>query len=112
MWLVVYIIDVVLVFYVIPFAMFYYEDDQEKSCAKRVFSASTWVIVTVVVVGLVLNILYSLVGKIYFTIQQLSSPTISFPNTWSTLSLPKNCSCLRGTNGNTQLCDAYIATAS
>lgn len=31
LWLVVYILDAVLVFLVIPFAMFYYEGDQDKS---------------------------------------------------------------------------------
>lgn len=31
LWLAVYIADAVLVFFVIPFAMFYYEGDQEKS---------------------------------------------------------------------------------
>ena len=30
LWLAVYIVDAVLVFLVIPFAMFYYEGDQEK----------------------------------------------------------------------------------
>jgi LMBR1 domain-containing protein 1 len=30
LWLVVYIVDVVLVFLIIPFAMFYYEGDQDK----------------------------------------------------------------------------------
>jgi len=37
LWLVVYIVDAVLVFLVIPFAMFYYEGDQDK-CG--VFSSS------------------------------------------------------------------------
>ena len=31
LWLVVYILDAVLVFLVIPFTMFYYEGDQDKS---------------------------------------------------------------------------------
>lgn len=30
LWLAIYIIDAVLVFFVIPFAMFYYEGDQDK----------------------------------------------------------------------------------
>ena len=30
LWLAVYIVDAVLVFFVIPFAMFYYEGDQDK----------------------------------------------------------------------------------
>lgn len=31
LWLAIYIVDAVLVFFVIPFAMFYYEGDQDKS---------------------------------------------------------------------------------
>lgn len=34
LWLVVYIIDAVLVFFFIPFAMFYYEGDMDKSFAS------------------------------------------------------------------------------
>lgn len=43
LWLAIYILDAVLVFFVIPFAMFYYEGDQDKLvlllvlCFVRVF---------------------------------------------------------------------------
>lgn len=37
LWLVVYIVDAVLVFLVIPFAMFYYEGDQDKYCFSNSF---------------------------------------------------------------------------
>jgi len=112
LWLAVYIIDVVLVFFVIPFSMFYYEGDQDKSCGKRVFSALMWVIVTAIVVGLTLGILYGIVGKVDFTVRKISSSTTNFPSSWSSLSLSKNHPCLAGTNGNTNLCDAYTAGAS
>nr|CAD1830209.1 unnamed protein product [Ananas comosus var. bracteatus] len=42
LWIAVYIADAVLVFFVIPFAMFYYEGDQDKSIAKRLRSALCW----------------------------------------------------------------------
>uniref|UniRef100_A0A0E0DKP3 Uncharacterized protein n=1 Tax=Oryza meridionalis TaxID=40149 RepID=A0A0E0DKP3_9ORYZ len=41
LWLVVYIVDAVLAFLVIPFAMFYYEGDQDKSVGKRLRTAAT-----------------------------------------------------------------------
>ncbi|KAH9316196.1 hypothetical protein KI387_024823, partial [Taxus chinensis] len=110
LWLAIYILDAVLVFFVIPFAMFYYEGDQEKSVGKRVFSALMWVIMTAVVVGLVLGILYGLVGKVDFTVRRLSSATNAFPSSWSELS--RNHPCIQGTNGNTLQCDAYTASAS
>ncbi|KAF8394922.1 hypothetical protein HHK36_018861 [Tetracentron sinense] len=58
LWLVIYIIDAILVFFVIPFAMFFYEGDQDKSVGKRIKSALLWVITTAIVCGLVLGILY------------------------------------------------------
>ncbi|KAH9672940.1 LIMR family protein [Citrus sinensis] len=60
LWLAVYILDAVLVFFVIPFAMFYYEGDQDKSVGKRIKSALIWVIMTAIVCALVLGILYVL----------------------------------------------------
>ncbi|KAF9680039.1 hypothetical protein SADUNF_Sadunf06G0078600 [Salix dunnii] len=61
LWIAVYIVDAVLVFFIIPFAMFYYEGDQDKSVAKRIKSALLWVITTAIVCGLVLGILYGIV---------------------------------------------------
>ncbi|XP_045793570.1 LIMR family protein At5g01460-like [Trifolium pratense] len=82
LWLAVYVIDAILVFFVIPFAMFYYEGDQDKSIGKRVKSALWWVVSTAIVCALVLGILYGLVGKVDFTVRHLSSSTTSFPNSW------------------------------
>ncbi|KAK4392312.1 LIMR family protein [Sesamum angolense] len=58
LWLAIYIMDAVLVFFVIPFTMFYYEGDQDKSVGKRLKSALIWVILTAVVCALLLGILY------------------------------------------------------
>ncbi|XP_028082510.1 LIMR family protein At5g01460-like [Camellia sinensis] len=60
LWLAVYILDAVLVFFVIPFAMFYYEGDQDKTIGKRIKSALLWVGTTAIVCGLVLGILYEM----------------------------------------------------
>uniref|UniRef100_A0A8R7V012 LIMR family protein n=1 Tax=Triticum urartu TaxID=4572 RepID=A0A8R7V012_TRIUA len=80
LWLVVYIIDAVLVFLVIPFAMFYYEGDRDKSVGKRLKSALIWVVASAVVCGLILGILYALIGKVDFTVRHLSSSVQAFPN--------------------------------
>ncbi|THG08466.1 hypothetical protein TEA_001153 [Camellia sinensis var. sinensis] len=63
LWLAVYILDAVLVFFVIPFAMFYYEGDQDKTIGKRIKSALLWVGTTAIVCGLVLGILYGMEKK-------------------------------------------------
>ena len=106
LWLVVYIVDAVLVFFVIPFAMFYYEGDQDKSIGKRIRSALLWMVTTAIVCALILGILYGLVGKVVFTVRHLSSSTTSFPSSWS---LRNSQQCLG--NGARQ-CSAYLANPS
>ncbi|KAL4188315.1 hypothetical protein AMTRI_Chr08g159440 [Amborella trichopoda] len=106
LWLAIYIVDAILVFFVIPFAMFYYEGDQDKSVGKRVLSALMWVVATAIVCGLVLGILYGLVGKVDFTVMHLSSSTASFPSTWTSLSRSQPCL------GASHQCAAYSTTAS
>ncbi|KAK6125972.1 hypothetical protein DH2020_040280 [Rehmannia glutinosa] len=106
LWLAIYIVDAILVFFVIPFAMFYYEGDQDKSVWKRIKSALIWVVVTAVVCALVLGILYGLVGKVDFTVRHLSSSTTSFPSSWD---FSNSQQCIG--NGARQ-CSAYSANAS
>ncbi|GFP94361.1 limr family protein at5g01460 [Phtheirospermum japonicum] len=106
LWLAIYIVDAILVFFVIPFAMFYYEGDQDKTVGKRMKSALLWVIVTAVVCALVLGILYGIVGKVDFTVRHLSSSTAPFPSSWDFSSGQQ---CIG--NGAGQ-CSAYSANAS
>lgn len=106
LWLAVYIIDAILVFFVIPFAMFYYEGDQDKSIGKRIKSALMWMVSTAVVCALVLGILYGLVGKVDFTVRHLSSSTEAFPGSWG---LNSGNPCVG--NGVHQ-CSAYSASPS
>ncbi|XP_022767726.1 LIMR family protein At5g01460-like isoform X4 [Durio zibethinus] len=107
LWLAVYIIDAVLVFFVIPFAMFYYEGDQDKSVGKRIKSALLWVVTTAIVCALLLGILYGLVGKVDFTVRHLSSATTNFPSTWEFSSSQP---CIGGSGA--RACSAYTANAS
>ncbi|XP_074270604.1 LIMR family protein At5g01460-like [Silene latifolia] len=104
LWLVVYIADAFLVFFVIPFAIFYYEGDQDKTVGKRVKSAMIWVGLTAVIVALVLGILYGLIGKVDFTVRHLSSNTTAFPSSWSFTSGQP---CI----DNARQCSAYLASA-
>ncbi|XP_071722695.1 LIMR family protein At3g08930-like [Rutidosis leptorrhynchoides] len=106
LWLAIYIIDAVLVFFVIPFAMFYYEGDQDKTVWKRMKSALLWVITTAIVCGLVLGILYGLVGKVDFTVRHLSSSTVAFPNNFD---FSNSQPCIG--NGARE-CSAYTASPS
>ncbi|ESW05891.1 hypothetical protein PHAVU_010G001200 [Phaseolus vulgaris] len=103
LWLAVYILDALLVFFVIPFAMFYYEGDQDKSVGKRIKSALCWMVTTAIVCALVLGILYGIIGKVDFTVRHLSSSTSSFPSTWEFNSGQQ---CI----GNTHQCSAYTSS--
>ncbi|KAL4189097.1 hypothetical protein AMTRI_Chr08g205280 [Amborella trichopoda] len=109
LWLTIYVVDVILEFFVIPFAMFYYEGDQDKVERgwKQVMSALMWVVVTAIVCGLVLGIsMVSLVGREDFTVMHLSSSTTSFPSTWTGLSRSQPCL------GASHQCAAYSTTAA
>ncbi|GAB2265720.1 hypothetical protein Dimus_000758 [Dionaea muscipula] len=105
LWLAVYITDAILVFFIIPFAMFYYEGDQDKTVGKRIRSALCWVSITAVVCALALGILYGLVGKVDFTVRHLSSSTTSFPSSWDFSSRQQ---CI----GGAKQCSAYLASPS
>ncbi|MFQ6641600.1 hypothetical protein Gotur_015377 [Gossypium turneri] len=107
LWLAVYIIDAVLVFFVIPFAMFYYEGDQDKSVGKRIKSALLWVVTTAIVCALLLGILYGLAGKVDFTVRHLSSVTTNFPSNWD---FSSGQPCIGGSGAHA--CSAYTASAS
>ncbi|MQM11970.1 hypothetical protein Taro_044881 [Colocasia esculenta] len=91
LWLAVYIADAILVFFVIPFAMFYYEGDQDKSVGKRLKSALMWVIASFVVCALVLGILYGVVGDVEFTVRHLSSTVTNLPTTWTSFTSGQPC---------------------
>ncbi|CAL9113579.1 unnamed protein product [Musa textilis] len=106
LWLAIYIADAILVFFVIPFAMFYYEGDQDKGIGKRLKSALLWVVTSAIVCGLVLGILYGLVGKVDFTVRHLSSSAETFPSSWTGFSRSQPCI------SSSHLCDAYIAPAT
>ncbi|KAL9252934.1 LIMR family protein-like protein [Drosera capensis] len=105
LWMVVYIVDAVLVLFVIPFAMFYYEGDQDKTVAKRIRGALCWVVVTAIVCALALGILYGFAGKVDFTVMHLSSSTTSFPSSWD-FSSGQQCI------GGAKQCSAFLANAS
>ncbi|KAH7658652.1 LMBR1-like membrane protein [Dioscorea alata] len=75
LWLAVFITDAVLVFLVIPFTMFYYEADQDKTADKRLKSSLMWVIVSAIICTVNLGILYGA----DITVRHLSSSTTNFP---------------------------------
>nr|D8TFA8.2 RecName: Full=LIMR family protein SELMODRAFT_432208 [Selaginella moellendorffii] len=88
LWWAVYIIDTVLV---IPFAIFFYESDQEKTVTQRVKNALLWVVILLTVFCLLLGILYAVIGYADFTMRSLSSTTMAFINDFSSLNAKASC---------------------
>ncbi|XP_024534151.1 LIMR family protein SELMODRAFT_432208-like [Selaginella moellendorffii] len=88
LWWAVYIIDTVLV---IPFAIFFYESDQEKTVTQRVKNALLWVVILLTVLCLLLGILYAVIGYADFTVRRLSSTTLAFTNDFSSLNAKVPC---------------------
>ncbi|GAQ82999.1 LMBR1 domain-containing protein 1 [Klebsormidium nitens] len=76
LWYAIYIVDAVLVFLVIPFTVFFYEADQEKTATQRITSALLWSGATAVVFGLILGICYGLVGYVDYPVRRLVSSTV------------------------------------
>ncbi|KAK9823563.1 hypothetical protein WJX72_003814 [[Myrmecia] bisecta] len=73
LWEACYIMNAIMVFFLIPFTMFYYEADSEMSMSQRWISAGMWEFATAVVIGLILGICYALVGYVEYPIMGMSS---------------------------------------
>ncbi|EFJ22426.1 hypothetical protein SELMODRAFT_416719 [Selaginella moellendorffii] len=109
LWWAVYIIDTVLV---IPFAIFFYESDQEKTVTQRVKNALLWVVILLTVFCLLLGILYAVIGYADFTMRSLSSTTMAFINDFSSLNAKASCLVSAGFSlfsNVTLMCAAYMS---
>mmetsp|Transcript_12200 Transcript_12200/g.38633 ORF Transcript_12200/g.38633 Transcript_12200/m.38633 type:complete len:432 (+) Transcript_12200:187-1482(+) len=73
LWMFVYMAMAILVLFVIPFTLFYYEADSEYTLWQKIWSASQWVIVTFIVVALTLGIAYGLAGYVEYDVEQVDS---------------------------------------
>ncbi|CAK9227079.1 unnamed protein product [Sphagnum tenellum] len=109
LWYAVYILDAVLVFFVIPFSIFYYEGDQEKTWIRRACGAIVWVVVTAIILGLVFGIAYVLAGKVDFDVQRLDSSSQPFMTDFSSLNARNPC--LANNQEWVYQCSAELAAA-
>mmetsp|Transcript_22862 Transcript_22862/g.37625 ORF Transcript_22862/g.37625 Transcript_22862/m.37625 type:complete len:485 (-) Transcript_22862:194-1648(-) len=79
LWQIVQIILAVMVFAVIPFAIFYYEaEDEDSTPAKQVLAALKWELFILVLVGLILGIMYALIGYVDVPVQRLPSSLLKY----------------------------------
>lgn len=73
LWYGVYITMSLMVAFVIPFFIFFYEADYELSLSGKVWSALMWNLATLFVLGLTLGLSYGLAGYADFTVERLES---------------------------------------
>ena len=83
LWFAVYIANAVVVFFLTPFAMFYYEAGSDRSAVQRLAGAAMWVVATSVVLGLVLGIAYAMAGYVEYPTAKLTSGSMSIDDFWS-----------------------------
>ena len=76
MWYSIYTIMFVCILIIIPFAIFYYEQDQELSTTERMGNAASWVAVTTLVMGLCVGLGWFYLGYVDYTVDELSSPLV------------------------------------
>jgi len=62
LWQVVYIANMVTVFVLVPFSVFYYEGDSDWNAGKKLLSATLWTLAIVIIVIVVIGIPYILAG--------------------------------------------------
>ncbi|XP_024392786.1 LIMR family protein At3g08930 [Physcomitrium patens] len=91
LWYSVYIVDAVLVFFVVPFSIFYYEADQEKSWLRRACSAISWVVATAIILGILFGVAFVLVGKVDFGVQRLESSAQAYTTDFSLVTSMSPC---------------------
>ena len=76
LWYSVYTIMFVLIIIIIPFAIFYYEQDQELSTAERIGNATSWVAVSTLIMGLCVGLGWFYLGYVDYTVEELTSPLV------------------------------------
>ncbi len=69
LWQVVYIANMVTVFVLVPFSVFYYEGDSEWNAGKKLLSATLWTLAIVIIVVVIIGIPYILAGFANYTVQ-------------------------------------------
>jgi len=73
LWTAVYMMMLILIVFVVPFTLFYYEQDHDMSTRGKLVSSSWWVAGTFVILGLILGLSYGFAGFVDLPVTTLSS---------------------------------------
>lgn len=119
MWYATYMTMFAYIFVLIPWTLFYYEQDSDATQGKKLVSSSLWSVATVVVLGLSMLIAYYFGGKAKFDMFSVESGMALIGNAAlsgatecialpSSLTTPTDFSTTSGTMGGT-LCSGFEA---
>jgi len=119
MWYATYMTMFAYIFVLIPWTLFYYEQDSDATHGKKLVSSSLWSVATVVVLGLSMLIAYYFGGKAKFDMFSVESGMALIGNAAlsgatecialpSSLTTPTDFSTTSGTMGGT-LCSGFEA---
>mmetsp|Transcript_11626 Transcript_11626/g.43063 ORF Transcript_11626/g.43063 Transcript_11626/m.43063 type:complete len:525 (+) Transcript_11626:234-1808(+) len=73
LWTAVYMAMLILIIFVIPFTLFYYEQDHDMSVRGKLASSGWWVLGTFTILGLILGLSYGFVGFVDLPVTTLTS---------------------------------------
>ena len=73
LWTAVYMMMLILIVFVVPFTLFYYEQDHDMSVQGKLVSSSWWVAGTFVILGLILGLSYGFAGFVDLPVTTLAS---------------------------------------
>ncbi|GLC46184.1 hypothetical protein PLESTB_001198800 [Pleodorina starrii] len=99
LWYAVFIANLVLVFLIIPFTLFFYEADSDYTFCQKVKGSLMWTAGFLVFIILIIVIMYLLIGYVVYPTQQLTSGVRSL-NLMQELSAT-NSSCILPLTSNT-----------
>ena len=78
LWTAVYMTMLILIVFVVPFTMFYYEQDHDMSVLGKLISSSWWVAGTFLILGLILGLSYGFAGFVDLPVTTLTSGIAPF----------------------------------
>ena len=78
LWLATYMMMLVLIVIVVPFTLFYYEQDHDMSVRGKLVSSTGWVAGTFIILGLILGLTYGFVGFVDLPVTTLYSGVATF----------------------------------
>eukprot|EP00803_Ostreobium_quekettii_P000894 evm.model.scf_53EXC.4 EVM.evm.TU.scf_53EXC.4 scf_53EXC:42051-48167(+) len=110
LWFAVYIMDVLLVFFVIPFTVFYYEAGSDLEFGEKIQNSLVWVGMTGVVLGLVLGIAYGLAGYVEFPTERVESGAVLLETFIAAVDAGGSAACIASGDSNTFAGDKCDAT--